>query len=139
MISQSLIERVKLHEGFRSTPYLDTVGVLTVGYGRNLEAQPFTEQECAAWLIRELEDIAEEQLPTYGLLELDNKIRREVLVEMQFNLGETGLQRFRKMFLALAAKDFDTAAAEMLDSKWARQVGQRAVTLANLMRAGKRD
>lgn len=62
--------------------------------------------------------------------------RQEVLVNMSFNLGVEGLFKFRRMWAAIRAHNFDLAADEMLDSKWARQVGSRAEELSEKMRKG---
>jgi lysozyme len=65
-----------------------------------------------------------------------NKIRREVLIEMVYNLGFSGVMKFKKMWAAIEVNDFEEAGIQMLDSKWHRQVGQRAKTLAALMGDG---
>lgn len=62
--------------------------------------------------------------------------RRRVLIDMCFNLGLPRLLRFKKMLAAVVARDFNLAAEEMLSSVWAKQVGQRAQTLATMMREG---
>jgi lysozyme len=59
-----------------------------------------------------------------------------VLVEMIFNMGVKGLMSFRRMLAALGRADYQEAAREMLNSRWAEQVGARAVELANIMREG---
>jgi len=64
-------------------------------------------------------------------------VRQAVLVDMAFNLGRAGLASFQKMRAALALGDFERAAAEMLDSLWARQVGRRARELAEMMQTGQ--
>ena len=62
-------------------------------------------------------------------------LRQEVLANMCFNLGGK-LFNFRKMWAALEQNppNYSTAADEMLNSRWALQVGDRAVRLANQMR-----
>jgi len=44
-IKDSMVERIKSHEGYRTQPYKDTVGKWTVGYGRNLEDNPLDTSE----------------------------------------------------------------------------------------------
>ena len=63
---------------------------------------------------------------------LDN-VRQDVIIEMIFNLGLPRFLGFKKMIQALREDDYPQAAIEMLDSKWARQVGSRADTLVNIM------
>ncbi|MFQ5421037.1 MAG: hypothetical protein ACE5EY_11830, partial [Anaerolineae bacterium] len=57
-------------------------------------------------------------------------------INMAFNLGRTRLARFGKMWAAIHIGDYALAAEEMLDSRWARQVGERAHRLAEMMRDG---
>lgn len=124
---------LKKHEGFRSTPYLDTVGKWTIGYGRNLEDVGISRQE-ALYLLRH--DIGKAEQSVYALypfFDALSQVRQAVLVSMAFNLGRRGLSAFHKMRHALEMGDYDLAAHEMLDSKWAKQVGARAYTLARMM------
>ena len=66
-----------------------------------------------------------------------NTARQAVLIDMCFNLGIGRLKQFKKMFAALSQGDYDKAAAEMLDSVWAKQVKSRAAQLAEIMRKGE--
>jgi lysozyme len=78
-------------------------------------------------------EIDAKRFPVYEKL---NQVRKDVLIEMVFNLGYSRLSGFKKMFAALERKDYDEAANQMLDSKWAIDVGERARTLAYFMRIG---
>jgi lysozyme len=62
--------------------------------------------------------------------------RQDVIVNMAYNLGLAGLGKVSRMWSALGDGNYDLAATEMLNSKWARQVGNRAVELAEQMRRG---
>jgi len=135
-LSDALVERVKYHEGYRANAYQDSVGVWTIGYGTNLQTLTLDKELAERWLLEELEGCREAVDDYIGGMGLDNA-RREVLIEMAYNLGFAGLMKFRRMWAAIQNHDFETAAAEMLDSKWARQVGRRADSLAELMRAGR--
>tara|TARA_Y100000310_G_scaffold279978_1_gene299437 strand:+ start:3458 stop:3868 length:411 start_codon:yes stop_codon:yes gene_type:complete len=122
------------HEGYGPKVYEDTVGILTIGYGRNLEDKGITEAEAEYLLvndIREVENELRERLPFFRNL---SSIRQEVLIDMGYNLGCKGLMNFRRMLAALEDEDYELAADEMLDSKWATQVKGRANNLAQLMR-----
>jgi len=122
------------HEGLRLKPYRDTVGKLTVGVGRNLDDVGVTEEEAMHLLHNDVTRVWHDltrAVPSFGALDED---RQHVLIDMAFNLGVPGLLKFRKMLDAVERRDFERAASEMLDSKWATQVGQRAVTLAGMMR-----
>lgn len=134
---ERLKEDVKRHEGFRSKPYQDTVGKSTIGYGRNLDDVGINEIEAGTLLKNDLErSMADVRFifPTFDKL---NDVRQEVLVNMTFNMGRNRLSGFRKMRLALSEEDHAEAAVQMLDSKWAKQVGARARELAARMRTGE--
>jgi len=127
---------LRRHEGFAQFAYLDSVGVPTVGYGRNLKDRGVTENEAEVMLendIRAAAEWAHVIVPTFALL---TDRRREVVVNMIFNLGPTRFRGFKNFLAAIAAEDWGRAAAEMLDSKWAKQVGARAIELSNLMQEG---
>ena len=66
-----------------------------------------------------------------------NDVRQEVLANMRFNLGLANLRKFKRMIAALERRDWVDASREMLDSKWATQVGNRAIRLSNAMRTGQ--
>lgn len=135
MNRQLLLEQLERHEGLRLKPYRDTVGKLTIGYGRNLDDRGISEDEAGFMLDNDIDQVVSEleRMPLFLSL---NSVRRVVLANMAFNMGVPTLLEFRRMLGALAEKDWDRAAAEMMDSKWARQVGGRATELAELMRRG---
>lgn len=124
-------------EGFCAKPYKDTEGKTTLGYGRNLDDNPLTITEAKALLYndvtRTVADL-DRMIPWWRNL---NEVRQSVLVNMAFNMGALKLIGFRKMIAALQAGDYATAAKEALDSKWAKQVGHRAVRLAEELRTGE--
>lgn len=124
-------------EGDRHMPYRDSLGFLTVGYGRCLDRIGISEPEAALLLDNDLL-IAEAAVAAnvIGVEGLDD-IRRAVLVAMCFNLGLAGLLGFRRFLGAIRTRDWERAAAEMLDSKWHEQVGARAERLAEQMRSGQ--
>lgn len=135
------VTQIMKHEGFRSTPYKDTVGVLTIGFGTNLD-QGISIETGVLLLEQSLVSLKRElklALSDAGFLVLSHNLtlseqRAAVILNMVYNLGVPRLMGFKKMWKALAKGDFDTAAEEMLDSKWARQVGNRATELAEQMR-----
>jgi len=117
------------------TPYRDTVGVLTVGRGHNLE-RPITQAQSDAYFKQDIAD-AESSLKNYRWYALLDIVRRAVVLNMMFNLGAPRFAGFKKMLAALGHADFATASDEMLDSKWAMQVGKRADRLAKMMKTGE--
>ena len=129
----TILEQLKRDEGRRPLPYQDTRGVWTVGYGHNLTSGALSEAAMSQILADDLltADTACRQLAIWQRL---SEARKGVLLNMCFNLGFAGLMNFRKMYVALETGDYETAAVEMLDSTWARQVGNRAERLARQMR-----
>jgi lysozyme len=145
------------HEGYRANPYKDSVGVLTVGIGFNLERaeapgllaaegidynqvvsgrRPISKDEAWRLAANDVNTAAADAariFPNFGSLPAGVQ---EVLVNMAFNLGGTKLSKFVRLREAVAAGDFPRAAEYMMQSKWAGQVGGRAVELAEQMRRG---
>lgn len=134
-LDADLVESTAHHEGFRANAYQDTEGVWTIGYGTNLQELKITPALARVWLREKLAE-AEQEAKSNGYLDGLNRARRNVVIEMIYNLGLPRFQTFRKFLAALRARNWNQAADEMLDSKWARQVGRRADRLANLMRTG---
>jgi len=133
----SLRDQLVRHEGVRLKPYTDTVGKLTVGVGRNLTDKGISREE--AYLLLD-NDILEAQTAVIKALpwavELDRP-RFEILVNMAFNLGIAGLLKFERFLAAVQEGSWELAAVEMLNSKWAKQVGHRADELAVMMRTAQ--
>jgi lysozyme len=130
-----VLELVKRHEGFRRKPYLCSAGKRTVGYGRNLDDTGISEVE-AEWLLRRDIDKATAQLAAEPYWAGLDDVRRAVLQDMVVNLGWVGLSKFLRFRSALAARQYDRASTEMLDSAWHRQVTTRAKRLASMMQTG---
>jgi lysozyme len=120
----------------RLKPYRCTAGKLTIGVGRNLDDKGITQDE-ALFLLRNDIATVTTQLQKYDWYINVDPIRRKVLIDMAYNLGITGLLQFRRMIAALERGDYEGAADQMLDSRWAEQVGMRATRLAEMMRSGR--
>jgi lysozyme len=125
-----------LHEGLRLKPYTDTVGKLSIGIGRNLDDVGISEKEAYAMLEADIAKCVQELHRAIPNWQKHNSARQNVLVELVFNLGMPRLQGFKKFLAALDAQNYPLAAAELMNSKWATQVGKRAETLAEQMRNG---
>lgn len=124
-------------EGLRLKPYRDTVGVLTIGYGRNLDHVGISEDEAALMLENDITAALEGLdlfLPWWRRLD---GVRQRVLADMAFNLGVTKLLKFRNTLAAVQRGDYRAAARGMRNSLWARQVKGRAVRLATMMETGR--
>ena len=125
-------------EGFELKPYQDSVGKLTIGVGRNLTDRGISRSEARFMLANDLFGAIEDTKKLIGMevwWQLSDA-RQRVLVNMCFNLGLSKLRGFRKMLIAIHDADYDQAAVEMLDSRWAVQVGVRAERLAEMMKRG---
>lgn len=135
---RGLYAQLARHEGVRLKPYRDTEGKLTIGIGRNLddvgifpdEAHYMLEHDVAARI-----GALNHALPWFPRLD---PVRQRILIDMAM-MGVEKLLGFHRMLAALRIGDYDEAANEMLDSKWARQVGARAQRLARWMRTGQVD
>lgn len=124
------------NEGYRQTPYEDSEGILTVGVGFNLE-QGFTLEECMLIVNHRLDRLVAElcnRVPVYLKV---CQVRKIVLLDMAYNLGVNRLLGFRKMLAALNEGDYQLAANEMLDSRYAKQVKGRALRNAQMMETGE--
>lgn len=136
--SRKLLNALKRHEGYRGAPYRCSNGYLTIGYGRNLEANPLSKKEAEYLMIN---DLRRGEMALTGINHVFPKLehgpRRDALLNMAFNMGVKGLNGFRKMWTAIGHRDWDLAADEALDSKWARQVGGRAIEIAEQLRTGE--
>lgn len=128
--------QLRVHEGIREKPYVDTVGKLTIGVGRNLTDVGLFPSEINFLLINNIIRChieLDQNIPWW--VELDD-VRKRVLLDMCFNLGINGLLGFRNTLRLVFMGDFAQASSNMLMSKWARQVGKRANRLAEMMRTG---
>jgi len=130
-----LIEMLKRHEGLRLKPYKCTAGKLSIGYGRNLEDMGISEVEAMVMLRNDIEQCYEE-LSVFSWFEDLDQVRQEALINMLYNLGLPTFLQFKKTLKFVAEGKYSQAAAEMLDSKWATQVGDRANELAYMMETG---
>lgn len=135
-LNDLLVSQLIMQEGFRPHPYKDTVGKLTIGFGRNLDDVGVSKQEALIMLNNDISVAVRETKDLFSGFDELGRVRQAVLVNMCFNIGKSKLVGFKGLRAAVEAKDYERAADEMLDSLWARQVGRRADTLANLMRTG---
>jgi lysozyme len=139
-----LVEELRRDEGVRYTPYADTKGIPTVGVGHNLKAcplpdgwsYPLSDNQVNTLLERDLANVFSDlnrDLPWWTDL---NDVRQRVICNMQFNLGSTKLAGFINTLAAMRQGRYADAAAGMLKSAWATQVGARATRLAQMMKDG---
>mgnify|MGYP001598344392 CR=1 FL=1 len=134
-LKNRLINQLKLHEGVEKFPYRDTVGKLTIGVGRNLTDVGLRDHEIDLLLDTDITLVVDEA-EQYHWFEALTDNRKLVVVDMLFNLGKSRFEKFSKMITAIEAADWAEASEQMLSSRWARQVGGRATTLATMMLNG---
>jgi len=127
---------IKLHEGLKLKPYECPSGYITIGYGRNIQQNGITLAEAEMLLDNDIERVITELEKWLSVFNELSENRKAALIDMSYNLGFNKLFQFRRFLAALQKKDFELAAKEMLDSKWAAQVGNRATVLANMMKEG---
>lgn len=127
---KSMLEQ---HEALKLKPYRDSVGKLTIGVGRNLDDVGISVEEAMMLLEHDIEKVLAALDRSLSWWRTLSDVRQLVLADMCFNLGVGGLVGFKKFLAAAQAGEFDLAAAEMLNSTWAEQVGSRATTLAGMM------
>lgn len=125
----TLLDRVLKNEGFKPKPYLDSIGVSTIGHGLT----HVTREESKAIVDARLKRYAKNLKTKRPWIARYPVEVREILVEMNFQLGTKGTNEFKKMFAAIKKKDFNLAAAEMRDSKWSNQTPDRCDRLATRM------
>lgn len=136
MITNQIIDMVKRHESFRGRPYTDSVGKITIGYGRNLQDNPLSPEEGEYLLKRDLVTAELDARSIFRYFDSINEPRQAALIDMSFNLGRVRLLGFRKFIEAVDSKNWVNASNEMLNSLWAQQVGKRAIELAKIMETG---
>ena len=155
---EDFVNKLIAHEGLRLQVYQDTLGIDTIGIGRNLEDRGITQEELdwmdipnmdavyeygiteadAMYLAKNDVQIVEEELVrAHPCVDKLDAVRQLVLVDMAFNMGVPRLSKFKKMWNAVHENKFDIAAKEMLDSRWAIQVKSRSTKLAHAMHHGE--
>lgn len=142
---QHLIAYLEQEEGYQEFAYDDEtgqrveapVGKLTLGYGWNIQDNG-CPQEIAIFAMRFYASKADEEL-TKRLSYYDalDDIRKVVICDMAYNMGERDVESFHGMLTAIQKQDFTTASIAMLNSIWAKKVGNRAITLSKMMQTGQ--
>ncbi len=132
-----LEDLVAQDEGLRLLPYKDTLGVLTIGYGRNLE-EGISKDEAELMRANDCARARKEASTFYWFGPLD-PVRRLVVLSMIFQLGLSRFLDFDRTIVAIRNGDYGTAAVEMRSSLWATQCPKRALKLSKWMETGTTD
>tara|TARA_Y100000114_G_scaffold44258_1_gene39858 strand:- start:1305 stop:1727 length:423 start_codon:yes stop_codon:yes gene_type:complete len=134
-----LIEQLKRHEGVRTHAYQCTANMTTVGVGRNIDEDGglgLSVDEIEFLLKNDIKRCKQELITLPWFPEIDS-VRQDALINLCFNLGITRLLGFKNALNAMSVGDYEKAAEEFLDSRWAVQVGNRALDVAHMIRTGE--
>lgn len=133
----NILDQLKRDEGLRLTPYKDSVGKTTIGYGRNLDDVGISTEEANSLLLNDVERTTNDLSKHIPWIAGLDEARQGVLLNMAFNMGLQSLLLFKKTLALVQSGDYDKAADAMLESRWAEQVGARAQRLSVQMRSGE--
>ena len=137
---EKLIAMIKRHEGVETHAYECSEGKVTVGVGRNIDQEGgigLSDDEVDYLLQNDIERVVKELSAEYPWFSDLDDVRRDAMVDISFNLGATRLRLFKRALSAMEAGKYKEAATEFLDSKWARQVGGRALELTDMISSGE--
>ena len=145
-LRDAIRQQLMAHEGTgprsvngRLSTYQDSRGLWTIGYGRLIDGSRgggITDAE-ARYLLDNDINAALNDLQTLVWFPSLDPVRQRVFIDLCFNMGLARLKGFVKMLAAASRLDWNTAATELLDSRYAVQVGPRAHTLAAMLRTGQ--
>lgn len=133
-----LTASIKSHEGYNSFPYEDTTGHITIGFGRNLTGEGISNEEGEYLLQNDINRaISEAESQSWWPAVSTSDPRTRAFVEIVFNIGLGKLAGFSHALEAAMQSDWVACASAFRDSLWFRQVGNRAVTLCNMIETGQ--
>jgi len=155
--SDELVKMIAIHEGIVLSVYQDHLGINTVGIGRNLDDRGITdgellfmnktmddiydngltEEEAYYLCMNDIAIVEKELLASKPIVNRLNAVRQMILIDMAFNMGVPRLMQFKNMWLAIEKVNYLLACEEMIDSRWAGQVGSRAMKLSVAMKNGE--
>lgn len=134
---QVVRETLKQDEGEVLHAYQDHLGYWTIGYGRLIDKRRgggITQKEAEFLLDEDINRVVDQLASRTNLLSQPEGVQH-ALINMAFQLGVEGLMGFKKMWGHLALRDYEAAADEALDSRWATQTPERAKRVTDLMRS----
>lgn len=132
---QILVDQLVRHEGLRLKVYTDSVGVPTIGIGRNLRDVGISEQEAMLLLDHDLDAVITD-LSTFAWFASLDAVRQRAVADLRFNVGPSSFRGFPKFIHAMATGNYLEAANELRTSRWSGQVGHRAVELIDMIATG---
>ena len=129
-----LLKRIKHHEGFRSKVYKCTEGFDTIGYGFAIKDLEMDEDIAEEILLRKVENLISRVRKKFSWLDSVPPAVQGVIVEMSYQMGVSGVSKFKKALHAMQMFQWKLAADELLDSRWAKQTPNRAKELSDIIR-----
>jgi len=133
-------ERIKKHEGFRNTVYLDSLGKATIGYGHLItkadnfiQGKEYSKEELEEVFEKDFDKACDQAIGLVGSFNICEDALG-VIIEMVFQLGIGGVSKFKNMLEALRESDYANAAVHILASNWHKQTPQRCEELAEILR-----
>ena len=139
MSYDKLIDTLRRHEGVEHKVYEDTMGIKTIGVGRNLESVGLSDEEIDYLLVNDIDrtkKLIDQYLPWWTNL---NEVRQEALINFVFNVGIGTAQKFKNAMKHLEEGNYEESADEFLNSNWAKQVKGRAIEVTDMIRTGNRS
>lgn len=123
-------------EGSRNFPYTDTTGHITIGVGRNLTSCGLTKSEIDVLLTNDIDYFISYLAERYEYFDSLDENRQIAIINMCFNLGTKAFAEFISMNTHMQKGNYEAAANYILQSKYATEVGQRAIDIANTISTG---
>jgi len=131
----SLLDKIKEHEGFRSSVYQCTQGVDTIGYGFAIKDLELTKEIAEQILIKKIANLESNISKKFEWYHTAPQEAKEVVINMCYQLGLSGFSKFKKTIYLLETEQYEEASVEMLDSLWAKQTPRRAKELSEVLRS----
>jgi len=135
----NLREMLKRHEGVKSHAYTCSAGKITVGVGRNIDQDGglgLSDDEIDYLLDNDIIRCIKELNSVFTWFNQLDSVRSDAVIDICFNIGLPRLVLFRNALAAMKEGDYETAADEFYDSRWAKQVGNRAIEICEMIRSG---
>ena len=138
-MSEQLREMLKRHEGVRNAVYVCCEGYETIGVGRNISESGLglSDDEVNYLLDNDIERVKTELSDEYFWFGGLSDARQDAMIDISFNLGQTRLRGFKNALAAMEVEDFEEAADEFMNSRWAEQVKSRAPEVTEMIRTGE--
>lgn len=125
------------HEGFKGTPYKDSGGKTTIGYGHNLDAKPLKPEQAKRIMQDDIDDARQDatKLPYYEKLD---PVRQDAVTALVYNMGLGSMKGFKRFNAAMEQGNWELAKQELLKSDWAKQVQpDRVATMTQMILTGR--